>query len=457
MTDQLTSTASTTTPIGHHQWEDLSGTAGTGKTWLARELAHVPGVTLAATTGIAAVNLGEGTTINALLSYFDTASLREMYTQGYLQTRLRHLRRCGLRRIVLDEKSMLDGQQLTLIVRAIDEVNQGRTLEDVGGDEYADMPSAEASHPTDDEPQLALTLVGDFGQLPPVRAPFAFESAEWERFSAHRTTLTEVKRQDDQDFVHALHAVRLGQAHEALAFFTEDRFAGQLDYEFDGTTVFAKNDAIARYNQLRLDRLTTSKVSFESMRWGKERGDWKQIPERLDLKLQALVMILANQRQSSMDPEPGRLVYANGDLGLLVGVDWDEERDEDVAHVELYRTGEVVTVRMVTRECLQPLEPGRAKELRLAGLDERVHDKSEIVGEVTYMPLRCAYGTSVHKSQGLTLDKVQVNIQDAFFKQPGMLFVALSRARTASGLRLVGTPRFFVDRCTVNPVVRPWL
>jgi ATP-dependent exoDNAse (exonuclease V) alpha subunit len=73
------------------------------------------------------------------------------------------------------------------------------------------------------------------------------------------------------------------------------------------------------------------------------------------------------------------------------------------------------------------------------------------------MPLRVAYGCTTHKSQGLTLDRVQVNLRDSFFRTPGMMYVALSRARTAAGLRIVGNQAGFVERCRIDPKVRPWL
>jgi len=74
----------------NHAQAFLCGPAGTGKTFLARHIAKVEkGTVLAATTGIASVNLGEGTTINALLGYFDTKSLLEGYTTGKLNARRR--------------------------------------------------------------------------------------------------------------------------------------------------------------------------------------------------------------------------------------------------------------------------------------------------------------------------------------------------------------------------------
>jgi ATP-dependent exoDNAse (exonuclease V) alpha subunit len=122
----------------------------------------------------------------------------------------------------------------------------------------------------------------------------------------------------------------------------------------------------------------------------------------------------------------------------------------------------------VTRENTIPLEVGRRKEIKQAfaagtGPDpvtmitDDGKGRMEIVGTIAYMPMRAAYGCTVHKTQGLTLDNVQVNIRDWFFKTPGMLFVALSRARTAEGLRIVGDQQGFIKRCCVEPRVQPWL
>jgi hypothetical protein len=462
-------------PIGKHTHENLSGTAGTGKTYTAKQLIELspPGsVALAATTGIAAVNLGEGTTINALLKYFNTKDLQERYTTGILQSVLRKLRRSGLRRILIDEKSMLSGQQLTLITRACDEVNKPKSeLEGVGDDsaqKYAD--EYELSEPEEDQ-TIGITLVGDFGQLPPIadedertgkKIPlqFAFDSPEWSRYGQHTTTLTKIWRQDAQDFVQALHAVRKAQIQSALAFFTPQRFENITDDQFEGTTIFAKNDAVERYNQLRLDALNTPAMTYDAVRKGIQRGDWKQIPQQLQLKEGALVMILANRRvyEDEFD-DAGRIIYANGDLGVIKGVDpgrtgWA---------VELQRTGKIVNVLPIVRENTIPLEPGRRKEMIAQGIDlataitEKGKGRSEIIGTIMYMPLRAAYGCTVHKTQGLTLDKVQVNIRDPFFRNPGMLFVALSRARTIDGLRIVGNQIGFIERCRIEPRVQPWL
>lgn len=442
---------------------DISGTAGVGKTALAKWLAEDESVLLCASTGIAAVNLGEGTTINAALRYFDTDDMKQKWLTGMLQMRLRGLRRAGIRTLVLDEKSMVNGDQLDFLVAALDDVNQTANYDDT----LAERDGID--QPTRGKEQMGLILVGDFSQLPPVpdeqyetrkKKPikYCFDATVWDRFASHRAILQEIRRQTDRPFIEALHAVRRGDAGSALRYFTADRFTQSLDTEFVGTTIFAKNDAVERFNTYRLQQLKTAPLTYTTVRTGKQRGDWKLIPDQLNLKLSALVMVLANKRLfSGEEDQVGSLLYANGDLGTLEGA-----LEGGGWQVRLQRTGEVVAVEPITRRWTIPLEPTRKKELQAQhgnGWVNLVDEKrrNEIIGTVSYIPLRAAYGCTVHRTQGLTLDRVQIAIADHFFRQPGMAFVSLSRCRTAEGLRIVGTPQMFRDRCTVEPRVQKWL
>lgn len=424
----------------------LAGAAGSGKTFLTKGWAEKEkGLLLCATTGIAAINLG-GETINSILGYFDTASLQEAYLNGSLTARLGKLWKVGVRRLILDEMSMLAGDQLTFLVQAIEELSgRGYVLGNWKDDD--DSPP----------PAMGLTLVGDFLQLAPVKATYAFESPEWERFAPNMITLTEIRRQADPEFIEMLRAARAGRGDKVAEYFG-DRHAifNETDDDFNGATIVAKNESVDRYNGLRMGRLPGALLSFTSRRWGKLRSEWGQlekpkvqwgIPETLTLKEGALVMILANRR------EERRLLYVNGDLGEVLGI----TEDGSAACVRLQRTRTEVDVEWVTRQVKVPIDSTRRAELRRLGQDARIDGKWEIVGEITYMPLRVAYASTVHKSQGLSLDSVQVNIRDHFFKSPGMLYVALSRARTAEGLRLVGSPSAIVDRCSTDGRLRGWL
>lgn len=445
----------------------LSGAAGSGKTFLTRARADAdPGLLLCATTGIAAINLG-GETINSVLGYFDTASLQELYISGFLAAKLGRLWKAGIRRLVLDEVSMLSGDALGLLVRGIEDVNERGYV--IGKrDRDDDSPP----------PQMGLTLVGDFLQLAPVKATYAFESDEWGRFAPHVQTLKEIRRQADPDFIEVLRAARQGRGDLVTEYFQlRGAIQQETDDRFEGPTILAKNEAVDRYNSLRLSKVTGRPVRFPSTRWGKQRSEWGNpakppetwgIPPALELKIGALVMILANRRTpGAADGSFGRrLLYVNGDLGTIedagTATVWDPitesfDRVVPAAFVRLQRTGEIATVVPVERQVKIPCDSARRKELMLAGQQERIDGKWEITGEITYMPLRVAYASTVHKSQGLSLDRVQVNVRDGFFKTPGMVYVALSRARTAEGLRLVGSPAALIERCVSDPRLKEWL
>lgn len=429
----------------------LTGCAGTGKTYtLLKRVADDPtyGV-LCSSTGISAVNLG-AITINSLLGYFDTSSLRDAWLQGRLQ-RVLHMLAKEYRWLVLDEMSMFSGDQLTILYRGMKEANA-----------YRDITP----------PGMGILLAGDFCQLPPIHERWCFESEVWDKFAANAEVLTKVWRQGDARFLHALNAVRRGDGADGAAMLTAmgAEWHTSLDNSFDGTTILPKNDQVSRYNEMPLDRLPGAKVKLTSRRWGQQRKEWGEnartkewgVPPTLELKVGAYVMILANERN-----EEGEFEYVNGDCGHVVAIDFPEPgRGEPFVCVKLARNGVEVYVHRVTRMVEQEVQPDgfhgptvSAKEgiVYLPQPHYRERTKRYVVGQVNYFPLRLAYASTVHKSQSLTLDRVQVDFRNHFFANPAMLYVALSRCRSLEGLRLVGQPDKFVKHCKVDPKVVRWL
>ena len=389
----------------------ILGIAGTGKSTLLREAADKSEgkYILCSTTGISAVNLGAGVTLNSLLWFFNESSLLDNFTRGKLDIRLGQLYgKLGIRRILCDEISMLSAACLSIICFALENLNT--TLE------------------ARNQPTLGFTVSGDFLQLPAVEGDFAFESEQWEKFENNTTILTEVHRQSDREFIEALQQVREGNGKDVVDYF-KDNMNQLVDPKFNGTTLYPYNTNVDRQNQYRLEKVDGREISFKAKRTGKQRGEWKYIPDKLELKIGALVMILANNYRGS------ELEYCNGDLGTVV------ESTSTTVKVELQRTGSVVEIEYVNRDN-----------------EEIVDGKKAVIGSISHLPVRLAYSTSIHKSQSLTLDKVQVDIRSKFYKEcPGMLYTALSRCRTKAGLRLIGSPRTFVQNCTVNEKVRRFL
>lgn len=406
-------------PTGEPQFMYIAGTAGTGKTTLARLRATgYDDAMLCATTGIAAVNLG-GTTINSVLRYYDTASMQTEYEFGRIGVALKQLAASGYTRLIVDEVSMMDGLQLDILMLAVDEVNDGLI----------------SQHKT----PLGVTLVGDFAQLPPVKAPFVFQRPGWARFEPHTLLLTEPRRQADPDFVRALQAVRRGDMHAA------EYFAPFLrpteDLAFDGSNIMATNAEVDRVNTVRMLKLAGPETFFRTVRTGEPSPEWKLIPDLLVMKPTALVMILANR----YDPDTKELIYANGDLAHFIEPAVAGNQDSP-AKVRLLRNGEEVAVQRIGRDYGKPTGAKGVKK-----------DRLEKKGSISYMPLRVAYATTVHKSQGLSLDNVQVMINSRFWMNPGMLYVALSRARTPQGLKIIGSLPQLQARIRSNPLITRWL
>jgi ATP-dependent DNA helicase PIF1 len=424
--------------------EFICGKAGVGKTYgVMRAVAadRTYGI-LTATTGIAAVNLSSAITIHSTLGYSDTASLQDIYLSGRLTRKLHELA-LAYRRLIVDEGSMIDAQQLDLWYRGVEDANR-----------YRDVA----------EP-LGITIVGDFGQLPPVRARWAFDADCWPSFAAATTRLEKVWRQDTGPFLDALNLARAGlgrEAAETLAV-AGATFHTAAATEFDGTTILPKNEMVSRYNAMALDRVRDRAFSVTSQRWGLQRKEWGLnlrthewgIPQTVPLKVGAYVMILANARDFSV---------VNGDCGHIL------DADDSGIDVHLIRGDKIVRIEKIVRgvELRDRPEDWPTDAPRISRNDDdgtaylpRPHFRGGVrryvLGQIEYLPVRLAYASTVHKSQGLTLDRVQVDYRDWFFGKPAMLYVALSRCRTLEGLRLVGMREKFAKQCAVDPRVKSWL
>jgi len=253
-----------------------SGCAGTGKTYNAVKAVQADpssGI-LSSTTGISAVNLG-AITINSLLKYSDVRVMRDHFLTGALSRVLHPLAKAH-RWLTIDEISMFGGDALDILYRAVEEANR-----------YVDVPTP-----------MGIHIIGDLAQLPPVKAPWVFTAACWERFRENTETLTKVWRQGDGKFLDALNLTRRGEGQAAAEMLQSAgaRFETMRDPDFDGTTILPVNKEVDGYNVQRLDKLPGKSFKVESRRWGKQRGEWEMkikqgqrvwgIPPEVELKVE---------------------------------------------------------------------------------------------------------------------------------------------------------------------------
>ncbi len=425
----------------------LTGQAGTGKTTLLKKLQEQgESILLTASTGVAAMNLNT-ITINAALGFFDTDSLRYKFQKGRLNSSLKEvLKQADY--LALDECSMTAGEQIELITQAINDINNQKST----------------------KKKLGLILSGDMAQLPAIKSKQPYEADCWnEIYEPNTVKLSKIWRQTDIKFIEFINAARSAESQKALDVFQSDlqgKFHQALDFNFEGTTILATNKEVDRVNFIRLSQLKGKPFALKSTKHGIRLKEWEKIADKEQFKIGAFVMILANKYT---ELEPGgsfldrEIIYSNGSTGWIEGYGRNS-RGKEYIEIRLVDGDRLVQVEQITRHNKVSQDGAFYKNQEIKGDDGEDYtvtydpeDEKLIIGHVVYYPLRLAYASSCHKSQGLSLDRVQVDISHSFFGSPSMVYVALSRARTMEGLRLVGSPDMFVKRCKIDEKIRRFL
>lgn len=424
----------------HQPYVFITGKAGTGKSTLLRleDEKRPDYIEKGSTTGIAAINCG-GRTINSLLKYFNTESLEKSYASGKLHFHLRNIR---LHKKVLgiDEASMLDAKQLDILITALDDIAQ---------DDMDDDSRQGKIH------NLGLHLWGDWCQLPPVNAEFAFKSRYWkEYFEPNIIKLETIWRQDNETFVEAINAMRAGDGKKAVKLLKKVgvTFTPNLDNHFNGTTLIPNNRDVDTYNNKRLSEVDSPLIRFAPIRRGSQAKEWDRnskgewgIPFEQRFKIGAYVMILRNDSKN--------FTYVNGDCGEIVSYN-DTLKSFGV---RLVRNNQVVYIGKYTQFNYQHEQPSEGQFNSMFHPYEDSLTGHWVTGSIEWIPLRLAYASTVHKAQGLTLDRIQVDSRPDFYGYPSMSYVAVSRCKTPEGLIIVGDESDFVNKVVTNKDVLRWI
>jgi ATP-dependent exoDNAse (exonuclease V) alpha subunit len=377
----------------------VTGRAGTGKSTLLRSVMDAVGTegVCVAPTGLAAVNVG-GQTIHSffglpprLIGHDDIRRSRN----GRVMRAMKYL--------IIDEVSMVRSDMMWAIDQSL-RVNRGRPREPFGG--------------------VRLILFGDLHQLPPVvqegevaahleathGGPYFFSvSALREGFGTGLIELTEVFRQRDERLVDILNRIREGDADEADLSRLNDRVQPiRTLSEGDAYVILTPTNAAAqRINRAYLDALPGAPFSYEAGVTGEFNPGAHPTDTSLVLKPGAKVILLRNDSDRR---------WVNGSIARVSRL-----------------TEKQVFIEVDSKE--YELEPV-AWENRRYAFDQGAGKVVEtIAGTFKQFPLRLAWALTIHKSQGLTLDKVYVDFGRGTFAH-GQAYVALSRCRTLEGLTL---------------------
>ena len=372
----------------------LTGRAGTGKTTFLRNVqkkVNKQFITLAP-TGVAAILAG-GDTIH---SFFGLPM--EVCTPGTCGklNEARILTLLHADTIIIDEVSMVRCD----IVDAIDYTLRRalRTTQPFGGKQ--------------------IIFVGDMFQLPPVIGHGAerellhdifYKANAIKSMRLVKIEFQKVYRQnDDQQYLHILENVRMNKVTPENIMHLNQRVAQPQSKDDMVITLASLNKTADGINQQRLAEIDAEEFIYEGTVSGKFND--KKLPVELHLKLKvgAQVMFTRNDLQKR---------WANGTLAKVVKLTKDE------IHVELGNG----TRHVVPCTSWDSVSYEYDRETRKL--------KKEVTGTFTQYPLKLAWAITIHKSQGMTFDKMSLNLSRGLFAA-GQLYVALSRVRSLEGLYL---------------------
>ncbi|MFC7669025.1 ATP-binding domain-containing protein [Hymenobacter humi] len=266
-----------------------------------------------------------------------------------------------------------------------------------------------------------VLLVGDAYQLPPVLTPadrqlyernyqtrYFFGAKAFTKFPLITVELRKAYRQQDPEFIRLLDQIRTNQADSSDLGKLNGRSINDQNAAGRKITLSTRNVDAEDYNANELSKLTVPLVKYTGVVTGEFAESDFPTARELVLKEGAQVMFVHNDRS-------GR--WVNGSIGRVVKL------DKKIAKVEI-EDGATHTVEAVTWDKFA------------YGLDETTgHIMSSIIGTFTQLPLKLAWALTVHKSQGLTFDAVEINAPTGFFDS-GQLYVALSRCRSLEGLNI---------------------
>lgn len=387
----------------------LTGRAGTGKSTLLRYIRDnvKKSFVVCCPTGISAQLVG-GRTINSFFGMPPTVITQrtEFQINSDKQSLLRQID-C----IIIDEVSMVHCDKIDGIDRILRQVmHNSRPF---GGKQIifsGDMYQL--------DPVIRRT---DAGLMQYYRAvydtemPYFYQAHVFSRIKLPRIELTEVYRQTDRRFLSILDNIRGGVVeHNDLMLLNH---FGQRNYKQNGNDTLilsTRNDLVDEINAEKLASIDAKEFHYEAALKGTPNIKDILVPELLTLKVGARVMFCRNDSS-------GR--WVNGSLGTV------QDLSDDTISVRL-DNGAVADVEKAKWETTIDTYDEKTKSI-----------SSVVVGVFVQYPLRTAWAITVHKSQGMSFDKVNIDSSCGFFTA-GQLYVALSRARSLDGLGLLAPIRW---------------
>jgi ATP-dependent exoDNAse (exonuclease V) alpha subunit len=444
----------------------LTGGPGTGKSHTCKVIIsalkklHKGGVRVVAPTGVAALILGGRTmqadpgprVVDHSTGEFDRMEESESNRKQWLRTKV----------LIVDEISMVDAEFFEWYIHTIKRIKDKRHLQVILCGDFSQLPPVCTKAPskmirnhvyTEYETSQLVDHHLPFGTFE-LKGKYAFQTACWRDMELHVCNLERVHRTSDSLLLDALSDIRVGRsdtnAVKALVKYTnravetvngvtstilyatnkEANVTNETElllldqttkHEYESTDSFvvydSKVDSIRKEitgNDLTptpvmqgLIAIRVSMFSLEKVQTHEFYTKLCQAPKRLELRVGCQVMLLQNQPSRGVALRK-RLV--NGSRGTVIGfVECNGREWPEV----MFRNGER-KVCMQQKFDMSEYRTGRCVRIQV--------------------PLRLAWATTIHKSQGMTIDSLHVDLNCAF--ELGHAYVAISRAESIDGLQI---------------------
>ena len=385
----------------------LTGKAGTGKTTFLKHIKKTSpkNIVILAPTGVAAINAG-GVTINSFFQLpfgpFVPNDERLSSSKIFSTFRYRENKKkiiLNLELLIIDEISMVRSDTLDVINQILQVFR--KNTKPFGG--------------------VQVVLIGDVFQLSPIannvwpilsefyKSIYFFDSKVIQENPLVYIELKKIYRQNEQDFIDLLNRVRVNQLIESDIKNLNSKFDPEFE-EQDYVTLATHNSSVNSINANKLAEINEPPYTYEGIVTDAFPEREKPTDHLLELKVGAQVMFVKNDAST-----PRR--YHNGKIGEISSL------KEDSIHVRFFDSSKSISIERALWQSIRYTYNQKKKKI-----------EEEILGTYEQFPLRLAWAMTVHKSQGLTFEKVIADLGNAFTF--GQVYVALSRCTSFKGLKL---------------------
>jgi len=395
--------------------------AGCGKTHLLNSIVskykNTKNIAVTASTGIAAV-LINGMTIHSWAGVgLCNKPIHTLYTNIKSKKNI-HKRWMDVNMIIIDEVSLLSASFLDTLEELARMIRGNE--EPFGG--------------------IQIALCGDWLQLPTIDSDkYAFEARCWDTCIDDTVYLTQIQRQSDKLFQDILNEIRVGRITKKVKEVLRSRLNVTLDnrHGITPTKLYALNSNVDKINNRHLSDLMKEKNRDKrhyKIKWVSNKISSKKIEDYFTVKTP--VVNIHDERKITDEQITEYIKMCNAVEILDLCVD-----AQVILLVNLDQTQHLING---SRGVVTGFNDNGLPIVKfLNGITEVIGYKTweiEIDGRVQgyfeQIPLKLGYATSIHKSQGSTLDYVELDLKNIF--ELSQAYVGLSRVTSLEGLSITG-------------------